>query len=167
MNGTATSPTGEMNCAYHSMTPSTWNRVIPWFMTALSLAVMFTLAWFLIENIYWFRRISISPNMPLDPSYRIYVYQLHLAMIKRSVGLFAGFALIFIGTSVAFYTLEREIKIGGMAGGGSAKMSTASPGIVAMLLGVALIMYTIQSKDEFPSPSSTQPLVHKPSLPPS
>lgn len=165
MGGT-TGLTGELNYANHSVPPSTWNRVIPWFMTALSLTVLFTLAWFLIENIYWFRKVSIVANMPLDPSYRIYVYQLQLAMIKRSVGLFAGFALIFIGTSVAFYTLEREIKIGGKAGAGSAKLSTASPGIVAMLLGVALIMYTIHSKDEFPPPLNAQPLVHKPSVPP-
>src|SRR5262249_19476919 len=102
------------------------------------------------------------------PAYKIYVFQLHLSMIKRSVGLFAGFALIFIGTSVAFYTLKNETTLEGEAAGTSAKLNTASPGIIAMVLGVVLITFTVQSKDTFPSPSFSEPSqpVHVPTAVP-
>jgi hypothetical protein len=136
--------------------PSAWEETIPWFMTAMSVLVLVCLAWFLLENIYWFRSIATSPLAPNSADYRIYVYQMHLATINRSVGLFAGFALIFIGTSVAFFTLKKFTHIGGTAAGATAKLSSASPGIVAMFLGTVLIMFTISSKDRFPPPPSGQ-----------
>lgn len=133
--------------------PTTWEEMIPWFMTIISVVVLVSLAWFLLDNIYWFRKISTLPPAPTASSYRIYVYQMHLASINRSVGLFAGFALIFIGTSVSFFTLKKYTHIQGSAGSATAKLSTASPGIVAIVLGTALIMFTIGSKNQFPAPS--------------
>jgi hypothetical protein len=144
----------------HPQTPrgeSVWTEFTPWFMTVISVVVLGCLAWFLLENIYWFKAHAIESTAPTDEAYRVYVYQLHLSMIKRSVGLFAGFALIFVGTSVAFYTLKHEINLTGQAAGGSAKLTTASPGIIAMFLGVALIMFCIYSKDHFPDAPSQQP----------
>jgi hypothetical protein len=135
---------------------SEWAEFVPWFMTAVSLSVLLCLAWFLFENISWFKNSALSSNLASHEAYRIYVYQLHLSMIKRSVGLFAGFALIFVGTSVAFYTLKETIALSGTAVIGKANITTASPGIIAMLLGVVLIMFTIQSKDTFPAPPEEQ-----------
>jgi hypothetical protein len=134
--------------------PSKWEETIPWFMTSISVVVLVCLAWFLLENIYWYRQVATAPSAPTSSSYRLYVYQMLLATINRSVGLFAGFALIFIGTSVAFYTLKKDTHVQGTAGGASAKLSSASPGIIAMFLGVVLIMFTISSKDKFPLPSN-------------
>jgi hypothetical protein len=140
---------------------SLWTEFTPWFMTVISVLILGSLAWFLLENIYWFKLHATEPAAPTDAAYRIYVYQLHLSMIKRSVGLFAGFALIFVGTSVAFYTLKHEIRFTGQAAGGSAKLATASPGVIAMFLGVALIMFCIHSKDHFPDvPNEQSPEVH-------
>ncbi len=136
--------------------PSAWEETIPWFMTAMSVLVLICLAWFLLENIYWFRSTATSASAPNSGEYRIYVYQMHLATINRSVGLFAGFALIFIGTSVAFFTLKKFTHIEGTAAGATAKLSSASPGIIAMFLGTVLIMFTISSKDHFPPPPSGQ-----------
>jgi hypothetical protein len=135
---------------------SLWEEMIPWFMTAISVLVLICLAWFLLENIYWFRSTATAPGTPNASEYRIYVYQMHLAMINRSVGLFAGFSLIFVGTSVAFFTLKKYTRIEGTAGGATAKLSSASPGIIAMFLGVALIMFAIGSKDDFPPPPTGQ-----------
>lgn len=135
---------------------SAWTEFIPWFMTAVSILVLICLAWFLLENVFWFRRTATAISAPTDAAYRIYIYHLHLSMIKRSVGLFAGFALIFVGTSVAFYTLKQDIALDGAASGFSARLNTASPGIIAMVLGVGLIMFTIHSKDSFPAPPGTQ-----------
>jgi hypothetical protein len=140
---------------------SLWTEFTPWFMTVISVVVLGCLAWFLLENIHWFKVHATECAAPTDAAYRIYIYHLHLSMIKRSVGLFAGFALIFVGTSVAFYTLKHEIKFTGQAAGGSAKLTTASPGIIAMVLGVALIMFCIHSKDHFPdAPTERSPEVH-------
>jgi len=150
------------------LSTSAWTEVVPWFMTILSVMVLFSLAWFLVENILWFRKIATAAGSPVDAPYRIYVYQLHLAMVKRSVGLFAGFALIFVGTSVAFYTLKAETSLGANASGAALKLNTTSPGIIAMVLGVALIMFTIYSKDVFPpapQPSAAEE-VHVPPVPP-
>jgi hypothetical protein len=145
-----------------SRIPSLWEDMIPWFMTAISVLVLVCLAWFLLENIYWFRRTAISPLAPHTSEYRIYVYQMHLAAINRTVGLFAGFALIFIGTSVAFFTLKKYTHIEGTAAGATAKLSSASPGIIAMLLGVLLIVFTIGSKDYFPPPPRGQTIDIRP-----
>jgi len=142
--------------------PSAWEETIPWFMAAISVVVLVCLAWFLLENIYWFRNIATSASAPNSSDYRIYVYQMHLATINRSVGLFAGFALIFIGTSVAFFTLKKDTRIEGSTAGTTAKLSSASPGILAMFLGAGLIMFTISSKDHFPPPPSGQTIDIRP-----
>jgi hypothetical protein len=126
-------------------------------MTASSIVVLACLALFLLENVYWFRSIATASPAPSNPAYRIYVYQMHLAMIKRSVGLFAGFALIFIGTSVAFFTLEKDSKVEGGFRGFTARLSSASPGLIGMFLGTILIVFTIGSKDNFPPPSAAEP----------
>jgi|SRR6185312_3843424 len=146
---------------------SAWTKFVPWFMTGLSVLVLFCIAWFLLENILWFRTTATTNGAPTDEAYRIYIYHLHLSMIKRSVGLFAGFSLIFVGTSVAFYTLKQDTALGGGTGAFSAKLNTASPGIVAMVLGVALIMFTIHSKDSFPpAPEGQAPQVNIPTKAP-
>jgi hypothetical protein len=157
-NRVATSNDGETSAANSAVTrtPSLWEETIPWFMTAISVLVLICLAWLLLDNIYWFRNTATSPLAPISSDYRIYVYQMHLAMINRSVGIFSGFALIFIGTSVAFFTLKQYTQLEGGTTGATAKLSSASPGIVAMFLGVMLIMFTISSKDHFPLPPSGQ-----------
>jgi len=142
--------TSSKNPSVAPQSTSKWAETIPWFSTIVSLLNLTCLAWFLLENILWFRSIATSTAAPSDPYYRIYIYQMLLSVLKRMVGLYSGFALIFIGTSVAFYTLSSEIKLGGGTRGASAKLGTTSPGIVAMLLGVILIMFTIHSKDTFP-----------------
>jgi hypothetical protein len=146
----------------HARIPSRWEEMIPWFMTAISVLVLVCLAWFLLDNIYWYREIATASSAPNSSEYRIYVYQMLLATINRSVGLFAGFALIFIGTSVAFFALKDYTHFEGGAAGATAKLSSASPGIIAMFLGAVLIMFTISSKDYFPSPSDGQSIDIRP-----
>jgi hypothetical protein len=131
--------------------PELWPRLIPWFTTIISVAILVALATFLIENLSWFRSTALATSDINRASYRVAVLQMHLAMVKRSVGLFSGFSLVFIGTSISFYTLRRDITLGGEGHGFSGKLATASPGIVAMVLGTCLIMFTIYSKDQFPA----------------
>ena len=135
--------------------PERWLLVIPWTTTAVSLLILCGLGAFLAENLYWFRSTALSQEAGLD--YRVYAFQLYLSLIKRSIGLFAGFALIFLGSSVTFYTLKRRSEVGAGAGGVSGTLKTASPGEFAMVLGTVLIMWTIYSKDAFPSFSTAAP----------
>ena len=128
-----------------------WWSVIPWVMTVASLLVLACVAWFLLENIFWFRTQALPDGATRGSSFMLYVFHLHLAMIKRSVALFTGFALIFVGTAVSFYTLRNPILIEGSSASASAKLATFSPGLVALLLGTLLIIFTINSKDTFDS----------------
>lgn len=146
-----------------------WRALIPWFMTSVSLVVLVSLAWFLIENIFWFRSHAFpATGVVRDQSFTLYAFHMHLAMVKRSVGLFAGFALIFIGTAVAFYTLSSATSVEGGTNGITGKLKTTSPGIIAMVLGTMLIMFTIYSKDSFdalPDSSPASPELVQPSAP--
>ena len=91
----------------------------------------------------------------LNLEYKVYAYQMHLSMIKRSVGLFSGFALMFLGTGVAFYSIKKQTSFNLKGAGITASLVTASLGIIAMVLGAFLIISTIKSKDDFPIFSDT------------
>ena len=130
---------------------SRWGRSAPWTTTVVSVVVLVALAVFLVENVYWFRTTALDSAAATDPAYLLYVFQLHGSLLKRAVGLFVGFSLVFLGSSMVFYTLRRTTSFEGASTGLSAKLSTASPGIVTMVLGAALVAFTISSKDQFPA----------------
>ncbi|MFL5381750.1 MAG: hypothetical protein ACJ8GN_04475 [Longimicrobiaceae bacterium] len=127
-----------------------WEDSIPWFLTIASTVTLICIASFLVENILWFRAHALDGVPATATTYHLHIYHLHLAMIKRSVGLFSGFALLFLGTGVVFYTLKTQSHVNLGNEKLSAGIVTASPGIIAMTLGVLLILGTIASKDEFP-----------------
>ena len=129
---------------------SKWEQAIPWFLTVASTLALSSIAWFLIENILWFRaNVFIDPNA--DVAYRMHIFHLHISMIKRSVGSFSGFALLFIGAGVSFFSVKSATDVDFKSQPLSMKLATFSPGIIAMILGTALVMFTIASKDEFPN----------------
>lgn len=107
---------------------------------------------FLIRNIEWYKESVFNDAVAEvnEPEYRFYAYHLHLSMIKRSIGLFSGFAIMFLGLGVSFFTLKDKTDIDAKGGGFAVKIATASPGIVALLVGAYLIISTIDSKDNFP-----------------
>jgi hypothetical protein len=135
---------------------SDWERIIPWFLTVACTLSLVSIAFFLILNVEWFKA-SVFNQVNVTSSYKIYVYHMHLSMIKRSVGLFSGFAMMFVGASVCFYIVKAKTDVGFKAQTFSLNLITTSPGIIAMVLGASLIMFTIWSKDDFPSPN-TDPL---------
>jgi hypothetical protein len=137
-------------------TVTRWERYIPWFLTVASFLVLCSIAWFLIENIFWFRN-SVSIGSQTDLGYRMHIFHLHIAMIKRSVGLFSGFALLFVGAGVSFYSVKSSTAVDVTSHPVSLKLATFSPGIIAMILGTALLMFTIASKDEFPAYQNSLP----------
>ncbi|NLR91683.1 hypothetical protein [Flammeovirga agarivorans] len=128
-----------------------WEKYIPWFLTIASSLVLIAIGFFLIHNINWFKDGVFKNEADLNLEYKVYAYQMHLSMIKRSVGLFSGFAIMFLGTGVAFYTLKKENSLNIEGIGITARIVTASPGIIAMVLGTFLIISTINSKDNFPN----------------
>ncbi|MDB4293100.1 hypothetical protein N9954_06785 [Maribacter sp.] len=130
-----------------------WNRFVPWFLTIACTLVLIVIGLFLIKNIEWYKESVFDSSIPdvKSAEYRFYAYHLHLSMIKRSIGLFSGFAVMLLGLGVAFFTLKDPTNIEAQGGGFKAKLITASPGIIAVLVGAYLIMSTIKSKDQFPT----------------
>lgn len=130
---------------------TSWEIYIPWFLTVASTLVLIAIGLFLIVNFNWFKNGVFENNANLNLEYKVYAYQMHLSMIKRSVGLFSGFAIMFLGTGVVFYTIKQQTTLNLESAGVTANLVTASPGIIAMILGFFLIIGTINSKDDFPS----------------
>lgn len=130
---------------------SNWEKNIPWFLTLASSIVLVAIGYFLISNINWFKEGVFNNDADLDLEFKVYAYQMHLSMIKRSVGLFSGFAVMFLGIGVAFYSVKKQTTLNVKGAGITASLVTASPGIVAMVLGAYLIISTINSKDNFPN----------------
>ena len=128
-----------------------WEKRVPWYLTIASSAVLIAIGYFLISNINWFKAEVFLHDADLNLEYKVYAYQMHLSMIKRSVGLFSGFAVMFLGIGVAFYSIKKQTTLNLEGAGITASLVTASPGIVAMVLGAFLIISTIKSKDDFPN----------------
>lgn len=131
------------------MIPNKWSSSVPWFLTIMSTIVLIALAIFLISNIEWYKNSVFDIEEASNGTYRMRAYDIHLSMIKRSVGLFAGFATMFLGLGVAYYTIKQKTELGIISGQWTANLATASPGIIAVVVGGYLIIATIQSKDEF------------------
>ncbi len=147
---------------------SPWETAIPWFLTVASTLTLIALGWFLTSNIFWFKDQAVLHGAKADLEYQIYIYHMHSSMIKRSVGLFTGFALIFLGTGVAFYSVKNLTKLNATGSGISIGLATASPGIIAMITGSVLIMFSIASKDEFPPyhQADSPPFIEAPAVSP-
>ncbi|BEU02978.1 hypothetical protein OAG1_17780 [Agarivorans sp. OAG1] len=129
---------------------SAWEHSIPWFMTIISTLVLIALAWFLIENLNWFKLKATNTEAWSYDLYQIHIHHIHVAMVKRSVGLFSGFSALFIGIAVCFYSIKRQTNLSVESANISMALATSSPGIVTMIIGAALIAYSIGSKDSFP-----------------
>ena len=141
-----------------------WKKFAPWFLTFACLITLIVIGLFLNENINWFKSMIFngSINEVNTPQYRIYAHHLHLSMVKRSIGLFSGFAIMFLGMGVSFYSLKDLTTIDGQGGGLSMKIVTASPGIVALIIGAYLIYSTIDSKDIFPPYGTSENVIEQP-----
>ena len=128
-----------------------WEFVIPWFLTTISTVVLFGVAWFLLENLLWLREEALTNYDNSNLSYRSHTYFLYVSSIRRSAGLFSGIALMFLGIGVSFYTLKSQTNLK-MGSGENLTFGivTASPGIIAMVLGVFLIVHNTSSKDKIP-----------------
>jgi hypothetical protein len=126
-----------------------WEELIPWYMTIVSTIVLISLALFLTSNIDWFKNQALLSNGWNSELFQIHIHHLHLSMIKRSVGLFSGFSVLFIGMAVSFYSLKNQSKMDLKTVNISMAVATSSPGIIAMVLGSYLIISTVESKDHF------------------
>ena len=134
--------------------PTLWEQTVPWFLTITSTLTLIAIAWYLVENVLFFRSTAFGEDTGGDLVFRMHAHHLHIAMVKRSVGLFSGFALLFLGTGIIFFqTRSRSrYKVTGQVGPQTlgAEIVTASPGIIAITLAVILLLGTIAIKDRFP-----------------
>ncbi len=114
------------------------------------MAAVICIGWFLVANIEWFKANAFPHGEGYNAYYHIHVSHLFLSVLKRSVALFSGFFLMFIGSSILLFTSQQQTKVGIENAGVKANLETAAPGMVAMLFGMLLIMQTTASKDTFP-----------------
>ncbi len=130
---------------------SIWGRAIPWLLSLACVITLIVIGKFLIQNIEWYKQsvFSVEVGKSMEPTYRIHAYHIHMSMIKRSVGLFSGFAIMFLGLGVAFFSLKNVTDLSVESPAWNVNVATASPGIIALLVGGTIIMFTISSKDEF------------------
>lgn len=127
-----------------------WNTFIPWFITITSTATIIALGWFLISNLIWFKSMAFPEGKEMSTTYFMHVHHLFLSMIKRSVALFAGFSILFIGSATVFYSVKEQTRLDVKNSNLSVYIATTSPGLLAMLFGIVLLMHTVSSKDTFP-----------------
>ena len=132
---------------------TSWGKYIPWVLSASCIVVLAVIGYFLIENIQWYKDTVFCIDLinAQEPVYRIHAYHIHMSMMKNSVGLFSGFAIMFLGLGVAFYSLRKPIDLDVKSNIWSVSIATASPGIIALLMGGTIIMFTIQNKSSFAS----------------
>ncbi len=150
------------------MDSSNWNKIIPWFLTLACTIAIVLLALFLINNINWFKNEAVLSPEYSNSNYRMQIYHLHSSMIKRSVGLLSGFIIMLLGLGVAFYTVKEKSTLKLEGTGWGASLITASPGLIAVLVGGFLIIMTIQSKDKFSyneNPLNSKSEIIRPELP--
>lgn len=146
------------------MKKNQWIIFAPWFLTIACTVMLGIIGYFLVINIEWYKAGVFSEEIKEanQPEYRFYAYHLHLSMIKRSIGLFSGFAIMFLGLGVVFFTLRNVSNVDVEQAGFKAKIATASPGIIALLVGAYLIVSSIASKDNFPVYSTDPGMIEKP-----
>ena len=140
---TQTSVNSESNTTY-------WEYLIPWLLTGTSTLVLCAVGWFLAENLIWLREESFNNYDINNLSYRSHTFYLYMSSIRSSVRLFSGVALMFLGIGVSFYTIKSQTNLKVGAQNLTIGLVTASPGILAMVLGVFLIAYNVKSKDMIP-----------------
>lgn len=122
-----------------------WNKVIPWYITGICTIALILVSLYLYNNLEWFKTSAVNnEELMANANYRIFLYSTHLSILKRSLGILTGIAITFIGLGVSFYALEKtsDVELSGFA-----KISTVSPGIIAIILGCFLISQSINSKD--------------------
>ena len=128
-----------------------WDTFRPWFLTAASTIVLISIAYFLYDNVMWFRATTFNEESTSHALvFRLHVHHLHIAMVKRSIGLLAGFSLVFLGLAVAFHHVQSMSGARLQTPALAVEAVSASPGILAVVLGVVLLGFTIGSKDSFP-----------------
>jgi hypothetical protein len=165
--------TNQMTNSSSNNQPS-WFEYIPWFSTISSSIVLAVIAIFLINQLNWFKEQSLptlekvqtetkstepSDNQKeVDTYYLTYVLHMHLSFVKQSIGLFSGFALMFLGLSITLYTIGSQNSLQIEGPGVSAQLISASPGLISVLIGAFLVFTTITTQTSFPPYStSTQP----------
>ncbi len=133
-----------------------WKTWAPWLLTIFSLGALICIYWFLNQNINWFKSSVFSDSLPtqFNDEYKFYAFHMHTSMVRRSIGLFSGFALMFIGLSVVFYTIKGLNEVKAESNNLKLSLITASPGLVSVFVGAFLIAFSISNKDTFPGYSN-------------
>lgn len=128
---------------------SRWEKIAPWFLTLFSILSIIMLSYFVFTNTNWLSTSMKSDQSLANQDYFLSCYLIYTSMIKRTIGLFSALCLIFIGLGLSAYVTAKQSKIEIKDAKWSVSLATASPGIIALVLGVVLMISDINSKDTF------------------
>lgn len=129
---------------------NSWERFVPWYLTLISATVLIGIGWFLVDQIIWLRGQMFDAQTATNLSYRSHQYFLLVSTMRRSAGLFAGISIVLLGIGVVFHVARDRSKLDVSWGGVTLGIVTASPGIIAMVLGTFLVAHNTASKDVVP-----------------
>lgn len=152
----------------------TWDKEVLYGLILLFSIALILLFIFLICDIFSSKNYSLPATKPTSyESYTIYRYIymniLHTNMIKRSVGLFCGFAIMLFGNIISFYVGKKQIKILALSDilKENTKYSTKSdknkiaaaviiisPAITTLIVGALIMIFSIYSQDKLPDYNS-------------
>jgi hypothetical protein len=145
--------------------PTIWQNTIPIFIAVSCIFMLGFMIFFLYKNLFWFQAHALdTANINFNDEYKLSVFVIQNNIINKSSGLLAGFTIMVLGLSSAFYTLKDASKIKLESSNISATILTTSPGIIAMLLGCIISITTLTSSEELPKYKKSVNPVNIPSI---
>jgi hypothetical protein len=125
----------------------TWKKTAPWLLSILSIGSIVLLAIFLMSNFDWLKTNYRINDLSSIDSRNIFL--IHTALLKRVLGFFTSLLLIFVGMSISAFVMSKQTEMNFNIDKVGISIVSVSPGIIAMVLGVLLMIVSITSKDEF------------------
>jgi hypothetical protein len=141
----------QQNKQMQSNVPIFWEKTIPWLITATSYITIAFIAAFLVNNVFSIRETLLPKGEIVLGDYINSRMNIYIFVLLKSVGVFSALCLIFIGLSVSLFVSINQIKLGIGFNNGKVSLLTHSPGIIAVLLGVVLMIavLTVNLNNDF------------------
>lgn len=126
-----------------------WNNTIIWIISLCCIGNLLFSSYYFFINVEWFKSSAFSPDIEYvnTGEYRTYIFHMQMRLLIRSVGLLSGSSIMMLGMASIFYLWTRETQVAAEHDSFKFSIVSASPGLLAILIGGILLIATIKSKD--------------------
>lgn len=130
-----------------------WNNAIIWIISLSCIINLLFSSYYFFTNVEWFKASAFDPRIDVvnTGEYRTYIFHLQLRLMIRSVGLLTGSSIMMLGMASIFYLWTKDTKVDAEHENLKLSLVSASPGLLAILIGGIVLIATINSKDTFPA----------------